>query len=162
MKGVEVTQIDKEHEATTTLNLGLRSVVDGSPESAFSAFLLAANSDEKASIEAILNGDGSKAMIFIHRGPSKGSRFLLEDAHVSIGRAPESSIFFDDVTVSRKHAVIERIDKKFYLRDLGSLNGTYINNIQKQESFLQTGDEIQIGKFHLLFVGAKNSKGENQ
>jgi pSer/pThr/pTyr-binding forkhead associated (FHA) protein len=59
------------------------------------------------------------------------------------------------VTVSRSHAVIERIDAGFILTDLGSLNGTYINNQLLKKATLQSGDEIQIGKFHLIFISAR-------
>jgi pSer/pThr/pTyr-binding forkhead associated (FHA) protein len=70
----------------------------------------------------------------------------------TIGRSAESAIFLDDVTVSRKHAVIERLDSGFIFRDSGSLNGSYINNEPTTEKQLALGDEIQIGKFHLLFI----------
>jgi pSer/pThr/pTyr-binding forkhead associated (FHA) protein len=93
-------------------------------------------------------------MVFIHRGAQKGSRFLIDQAEIAIGRAPENSIFLNDVTVSRKHASIVKEGKNFIFRDLGSLNGSYVNNVSVIEAKLSSGDEIQIGKFHLLFVGA--------
>ena len=96
-------------------------------------------------------------MIFIHRGAQKGSRFLVTPEGVTIGRAPESSIFLNDVTVSRKHASIEKTGTGFTFRDSGSLNGSYVNNESVAEKKLITGDEIQIGKFHLLFIGASNA-----
>ena len=91
-------------------------------------------------------------MVVIHRGPSKGARFLIDSGEVAIGRSVDSPIFLDDVTVSRKHAVIVKDEQKFSIKDQGSLNGTYLNNQLVLNSPLTTGDEIQIGKFHMLFV----------
>jgi pSer/pThr/pTyr-binding forkhead associated (FHA) protein len=95
-------------------------------------------------------------MILIARGANKGSRFLVTAEGASIGRSPASAIFLDDVTVSRSHATITKVANSFVLKDLGSLNGTYINNVSITEHSLVSGDEFQIGKFHLLFVGSKN------
>ena len=95
-------------------------------------------------------------MIVIARGARKGSRFLITAEGASIGRSSESAIFLDDVTVSRTHAVIEKTGKNFVLKDSGSLNGTYMNNVSVTEHELVSGDEFQIGKFHLLFIGSKN------
>jgi pSer/pThr/pTyr-binding forkhead associated (FHA) protein len=92
------------------------------------------------------------AMLIGLSGPGKGARFLLNVAQTSIGRTVTSEIFLDDVTVSRKHAVVERSDGSNYLvRDMGSLNGTYLNGEAVKESGLNSGDEIQIGKFKLTF-----------
>ncbi|MSX14484.1 MAG: FHA domain-containing protein, partial [Actinobacteria bacterium] len=91
-------------------------------------------------------------------GPSKGSRFLLSgeslQTGVSIGRNKESDIFLDDVTVSRSHARIAKTVAGIEISDSGSLNGTYVNNISLGEKILASGDEIQIGKFHMLFVSS--------
>ena len=82
------------------------------------------------------------------RGPNTGARFLLDDLEVSAGRHPDSDIFLDDVTVSRKHALF--IGSGGYpVRDAGSLNGTYVNRERIEEAHLHTGDEVQIGKFGL-------------
>jgi pSer/pThr/pTyr-binding forkhead associated (FHA) protein len=113
---------------------------------------------DKSAIDAVLNGGPEKAMVVVHRGANKGSRFLIAQDRVSIGRSPESEIFLDDVTVSRTHAVIERKGSIFSLTDLGSLNGTYINNQSLKSTPLICGDEIQIGKFHLIFISARNHK----
>jgi len=142
-------------ELTSTLHLGVRSVVDGSPENALNALLSSATETDRASLTAILDGPADRAMVVIHRGPSKGARFLIDQARSSIGRATDSQIFLDDVTVSRKHAAIEVVDGVFTLQDLGSLNGTYLNNQSVSKSALKTGDEIQIGKFHMLFITKK-------
>ena len=94
-------------------------------------------------------------MVLIHRGPGRGSRFLVTSVGATIGRSSESAIFLDDVTVSRKHAVIEKSELGFVFKDTGSLNGSYINNESITEKQLSVGDEIQIGKFHLLFITAQ-------
>ena len=121
-------QVSQNSELTSTLHLGLRSVVDTSPESALNALLSSLAASDKSAIDAVLNGGPEKAMVVVHRGTNKGSRFLIAQDSVSIGRSPESEIFLNDVTVSRTHAVIERNGSTFSLTDLGSLNGTYINN----------------------------------
>ena len=150
--------VSQNSELTSTLHLGLRSVVDASPQSALNALLSSLADADKSAIEAVLNGAPDKAMVVVHRGANKGSRYLISEERTSIGRSPESEIFLDDVTVSRSHAVIERNGSTFALKDLGSLNGTYINNQSLKTSSLTSGDEIQIGKFHLIFVSARNTK----
>ena len=142
-------------ELTSTLHLGLRTVVDASPESALSSLLATLAQSDKAAVETVLNGSPEKAMVVVHRGASKGARYLLDLDRTTVGRSPESEIFLDDVTVSRSHAVIKRTDAGFILTDLGSLNGTYINNQLLKTATLQSGDEIQIGKFHLIFIAAR-------
>jgi hypothetical protein len=151
-----MNQPKSNSELTSTLHLGVRSVVDGSPESALNALLSSANELDLVALNAILDGPADRAMVVIHRGPAKGARFLIDQNEVAIGRSTDSPVFLDDVTVSRKHAVIEGREGIFTLRDLGSLNGTYLNNQTVSESQLATGDEIQIGKFHLLFISKKN------
>jgi pSer/pThr/pTyr-binding forkhead associated (FHA) protein len=151
---------DADRELTSTLHLGLRSVVGTSPSTLIEDFYNQASEEEKSVIDSALSSTGENAMIFIHRGAQKGSRFLVTPEGVTIGRAPESSIFLNDVTVSRKHASIERTGAGFTFRDSGSLNGSYVNNESVAEKKLVTGDEIQIGKFHLLFIGSINHGGE--
>ena len=150
--------VSENSELTSTLHLGLRSVVDTSPQSALNALLSSLAASDKSAIDAVLNGGPEKAMVVVHRGANKGSRFLIAQDSVSIGRSPESEIFLDDVTVSRTHAVIERTVSGFSLTDLGSLNGTYINNQSLKSTPLICGDKIQIGKFHLIFISARNQK----
>ena len=150
--------VSQNSELTSTLHLGLRSVVDASPQSALNALLSSLADADKSAIDAVLSGAPDKAMVVVHRGANKGSRYLISEERTSIGRSPESEIFLDDVTVSRSHAVIERNGSAFALYDLGSLNGTYINNQSLKTSPLTSGDEIQIGKFHLIFISARNTK----
>jgi pSer/pThr/pTyr-binding forkhead associated (FHA) protein len=91
------------------------------------------------------------ALLVVKRGPNAGSRFLLDKDVTTVGRHPESDIFLDDVTVSRRHAEFHRIDDQFLVRDVGSLNGTYLNRERLEESPLTGGDEVQIGKFRLVY-----------
>ena len=98
---------------------------------------------------------GRQALLLVKRGPTAGSTFLLDDDMSSAGRNPDSTVFLDDVTVSRKHAVFERrADGAWFVRDVGSLNGTYVNNEQVDETKLASGDEVQVGKFKLTFFAA--------
>jgi hypothetical protein len=85
-------------------------------------------------------------------GTSAGSSYRLEAPKTTAGRHPDSDIFLDDITVSRRHAIIERADDGFTVRDAGSLNGTYVNRERVDEARLRTGDELQIGRFRLSFV----------
>jgi pSer/pThr/pTyr-binding forkhead associated (FHA) protein len=150
-----MNQPKADGELTSTLHLGLRSVVDGSPESALNAFLSSASEQDRVAITAVIDGPADRAMVVIHRGPAKGARFLINQVIVAIGRSIESPIFLDDVTVSRKHALIVKEADSFKIQDQGSLNGTYVNNQSVSDAPLSTGDEIQIGKFHMLFIASK-------
>jgi pSer/pThr/pTyr-binding forkhead associated (FHA) protein len=144
-----------QNELTTTLHLGLREV-SNSPANNLDEQLSLLSSEDREVLAEIQNSAGEKAMIVIARGAQKGSRFLITAEVASIGRSSDSAIFLDDVTVSRTHAVIEKVGKKFVLKDAGSLNGTYMNNVSVTEHELVSGEEFQIGKFHLLFIGSKN------
>ncbi|MEX0869121.1 MAG: FHA domain-containing protein [Nitriliruptoraceae bacterium] len=98
-------------------------------------------------------------MLVVVRGPNAGSRFLLDRDVTTIGRHPDSHIFLDDVTVSRRHSEVVRSDSGMTLHDLSSLNGSYVNGDRTEERGLQTGDEVQIGRFKLLFVGESAPRG---
>jgi len=97
------------------------------------------------------------ALMVVKRGPNAGSRFLLDKDLTTAGRHPESDIFLDDVTVSRRHAEFHREGTRFTVRDVGSLNGTYLNRERIEASPLTSGDEVQIGKFRLVFLTAHRS-----
>jgi pSer/pThr/pTyr-binding forkhead associated (FHA) protein len=101
-----------------------------------------------ATVEALRRGT---ALLVVLRGPNTGARFLLDADEVSAGRHPDSDIFLDDVTVSRRHATFRREGDVFLVRDVGSLNGTYVNRERIDDAALKTGDEVQIGKFRLVF-----------
>ena len=82
----------------------------------------------------------------------------MDDA--TAGRHPESDIFLDDVTVSRRHAEFYRRGDRFTVRDVGSLNGTYVNRERIEEAALSGGDEVQVGKFRLVFLTGRRSQAE--
>lgn len=142
-----------QSELTSTIHLGLREVSKPS-EKHLEEQLALLSPEDRAVVAEIQSSKGEKAMILIARGANKGSRFLITAEGATIGRSASSSIFLDDVTVSRTHATISKQGNSFLLKDEGSLNGTYINNISVTEHALVSGDEFQIGKFHLLFVGS--------
>ena len=92
------------------------------------------------------------ALLVVKRGPNAGSRFLLDQAGTSAGRHPDSDIFLDDVTVSRRHAEFRLENNEFQVVDVGSLNGSYVNREPVDSAALANGDEVQIGKFRLVFI----------
>jgi pSer/pThr/pTyr-binding forkhead associated (FHA) protein len=92
------------------------------------------------------------ALLVVRRGPNAGARFLLDHDITTSGRHPDSDIFLDDVTVSRRHAEFHRGGTGFTVRDVGSLNGTYVNRERVESATLSNGDEVQIGKFRLVFI----------
>jgi len=95
-----------------------------------------------------------QALLVVKRGPNAGSTFLIENDVTTAGRSPESDVFLDDVTVSRSHAEIRREGAEFFIHDKGSLNGTYVNRERVDATRLASGDEVQIGKFRLIFFRA--------
>jgi len=106
------------------------------------------SAEEQAAISALPR---HSALLVMQRGPSVGSRFLLDAERTVAGRSEHADIFLDDVTVSRKHAEFVREDGHFVVRDIGSLNGTYVNRNRVDAVALVTGDEVQIGKYRLTF-----------
>jgi hypothetical protein len=100
------------------------------------------------------------ALLAVRRGPNAGSRFLLDSDLTLVGRHPDSDIFLDDVTVSRRHAEFYRQGGRFTVRDVGSLNGTYVNRERIEEASLNQGDEVQVGKFRLVFLLGPGSAAE--
>jgi hypothetical protein len=104
---------------------------------------------DAAALDALPAGT---ALLVIRRGPNAGSRFLLDSDLTLVGRHPDSHIFLDDVTVSRRHAEFYRSGNRFTVRDVGSLNGTYVNRERIEEAELAGGDEVQVGKFRLVFL----------
>ena len=99
------------------------------------------------------------ALLVVKRGPNAGSRFLLDRELTTAGRHPDSDIFLDDVTVSRRHAEFRREHGTFIVHDVGSLNGTYVNRERIDSSALAGGDEVQIGKFRLVFLVGSHQPG---
>lgn len=143
-----------KNELTTTLHLNLREV-SSSPSNKLEEIIAGLPDEDRDVIAAIQNSKSEKSMLIIARGPNKGSRFLITSEGVTIGRSADSDIFLDDITVSRLHAKIAKVEENFVLLDQGSLNGTYFENEPITQRSLLSGDEFQIGKFHLLFIGSK-------
>lgn len=98
------------------------------------------------------------ALLIVQRGPNTGARFLLDAPRTTAGRHPRGDIFLDDVTVSRKHAEFINNDGVFAVRDVGSLNGTYVNRERIEQVELNSGDEVQIGKYRLTFHASPNKQ----
>ncbi|MEH0146076.1 oxoglutarate dehydrogenase inhibitor Odhl [Corynebacterium sp. Q4381] len=111
------------------------------------------SADSSTSSENLPEG---AALLVVKRGPNAGARFLLDQDCTTAGRHPEADIFLDDVTVSRRHAEFRRKEDSFEVVDVGSLNGTYVNREPRNSEVLSNGDEIQIGKFRLVFITGEN------
>ncbi|MEU3078334.1 FHA domain-containing protein [Streptomyces laurentii] len=106
-----------------------------------------------AAVEALPSG---AALLIVRRGPNSGSRFLLDGELTTAGRHPQSDIFLDDVTVSRRHVEFRRQqDGTFQVADVGSLNGTYVNREPIDSVVVANGDEVQIGKYRLVFFASQ-------
>jgi pSer/pThr/pTyr-binding forkhead associated (FHA) protein len=103
------------------------------------------------SLDELTEGQG---LLVIMRGSEAGSKFLLDKDTTTCGRHPSSDIFLDDITVSRRHAEVQREGGRFLVKDTGSLNGTYVNRERVDVAELVSGDELQIGKFKLMFFTA--------
>ncbi len=109
--------------------------------------------EAQAAVDALPLGS---ALLVVRRGPNSGSRFLLDADLTTAGRHPQSDIFLDDVTVSRRHVEFRRSpDGSFTVADVGSLNGTYVNRERIDQVALSTGDEVQIGKYRLVFYASR-------
>ncbi len=107
--------------------------------------------------DVVVQVDADTAVLVVSRGPEAGQSFLLDKPLVTAGRATDADIFLDDVTVSRRHAEIRLDGDVFVVRDSGSLNGTYVNGERVNEAKLHSGDEIQVGKFHLVFLTTRSA-----
>ena len=129
--------------ADTTISLGALTAPDGveTTETGLSPA-------DQSAIDAL---PAKSALLVVQRGPNAGARFLLDSERTTAGRRPDSDIFLDDVTVSRKHAEFVRRGDDFVVRDVGSLNGTYVQRDRIDEAVLRDGDEVQIGKFRMVF-----------
>jgi len=102
-------------------------------------------------------GEDDQPLLVVIRGTNAGSRFALDEAITTIGRHPDSTVFRDGVTVSRRHAQVARTDGRFVVSDVGSLNGTYVNGERVDVHDLSEGDQLQVGKYRLVFAfGARD------
>jgi pSer/pThr/pTyr-binding forkhead associated (FHA) protein len=134
-------------ESTSTVSFGAPDGAEMDAESKLSPV-------DEAAVDALPQGS---ALLIVQRGPSAGSRFLLDTDEVTAGRHPDSDIFLDDVTVSRRHAVFRRTSDGYQVVDVGSLNGTYVNRDRIDAITLSGGDEVQIGKYRLVYF--ESAKG---
>jgi len=107
--------------------------------------------EDQAAVAALPAGN---ALLVVRRGPNKGARFLLDADLITVGRHPNSDVFLDDVTVSRRHAEISRTSGEFSVKDLDSLNGTYYQGARVESALLTNGSELQIGKYHFTFYSS--------
>ena len=130
-------------DATSTISISGIEALEGERHT---AELSAA---DQAAVDALPPGS---ALLVVQRGPNSGARFLLDGDKTTAGRRPDSDIFLDDVTVSRKHAeFVRKPGGVFVVRDVGSLNGTYVQRDRIDEAVLRDGDEVQIGKYRMVF-----------
>ena len=154
-----MTAAEVEREVTTTISLGVRPVVDGQVN--LDTLIQSLDADNQKVVAQVLGASEPTALLLVLKGAGRGNRFMVDKAGTTIGRAADSGIFLDDVTVSRKHATIT-CQQDFTFTDSGSLNGSYLNNERATTSILKSGDEIQIGKFHLVFISNKSSSTNSQ
>jgi pSer/pThr/pTyr-binding forkhead associated (FHA) protein len=149
-----LTEGNRESAASDSTSIfagGLFSQQDG-PDATTSG-------DDVLGVEGLAGG---VALLVVKRGPNAGSRFQLDQDKVTAGRHPESDIFLDDVTVSRRHAEFRRVGEGYEVADIGSLNGTYVNREPIEVSALSNGDEVQIGKFRLVFLSGDQAQGDTR
>jgi hypothetical protein len=134
---------DERTDATSTISLtGIEALEHEHPDE-----------ESPSTTAAVEQLPPDAALLVVKRGPNAGSRFLLDKPVTTAGRHPESDIFLDDVTVSRRHAEFLRgAGNTFSVRDVGSLNGSYLNRERIDEAPLTSGDEVQVGKFRLVFL----------
>lgn len=145
--GTPVGAPNLDHDHPTAVHDSLVSEGDTSPQTAVT--------------DAVLS-EGMVAMFVVLKGPKRGSRIHLDAERISIGRHPESDIFLDDVTVSRRHAELVRSGNSFVVSDAGSLNGTYVNKQPVDHQVLVDGDELRVGKFNLVYVDVMRGGGHQQ
>lgn len=131
-------QLTAAHDVTT-------GMLPQSPEE-----LRREGTDERIDVDSIRKElSPHTALLVSVRGPNVGARFLLDKDVVTVGRHPESDIFLDDITVSRRHAEFRRSGDTYLVADVGSLNGTYVNGTRSEQETLAHGDDVQVGKFRL-------------
>ncbi|MEU6846912.1 FHA domain-containing protein [Streptomyces sp. NPDC046716] len=141
-----------EGPSETTSTISISGLESYDPEATGQTQLPTLSPEAQAAVDALPLGS---ALLVVRRGPNSGSRFLLDGELTTAGRHPQSDIFLDDVTVSRRHVEFRRLqDGSFTVADVGSLNGTYVNRERIDSVTLNNGDEVQIGKYRLVFYAA--------
>ncbi|MFF6974412.1 FHA domain-containing protein [Streptomyces tsukubensis] len=145
---------ERSSETTSTISISGLEAYDS--ETTGQTQLPSLSPEAQAAVDALPLGS---ALLVVRRGPNSGSRFLLDGDLTTAGRHPQSDIFLDDVTVSRRHVEFRRgQDGSFSVADVGSLNGTYVNREPIDSVYLTSGDEVQIGKYRLVFYASHASQ----
>ncbi|RPK81737.1 Glycogen accumulation regulator GarA [Streptomyces sp. ADI98-10] len=141
-----------ERPSETTSTISISGLEAYEAEATGQTALPSLSPEAQAAVDALPSGS---ALLVVRRGPNSGSRFLLDSDLTTAGRHPQSDIFLDDVTVSRRHVEFRRSpDGSFTVGDVGSLNGTYVNRERIDSVQLSNGDEVQIGKYRLVFYAS--------
>lgn len=144
-------KVTPPNDLTSTLNLRQLRSIPGSMAS--EELYKSLSAEQQQVVNALSDGVG---ILLVLKGAGVGGRYLLDAMETKVGRDINNEICLDDITVSRSHALITKSSGQYCIKDLGSLNGTYLNAISVRDTAITSGDEIQIGKYHLtLFVGHK-------
>ncbi|MGI5199639.1 FHA domain-containing protein [Streptomyces sp. CA-288835] len=142
-----------ERPSETTSTISISGIESYDAEATGQTQMPMLSPEAQAAVDALPLGS---ALLVVRRGPNSGSRFLLDSDLTTAGRHPQSDIFLDDVTVSRRHVEFRRQpDGTFTVADVGSLNGTYVNRERIDSVSLSNGDEVQIGKYRLVFYASQ-------
>lgn len=166
--GVHIGDVrDDRTDAISLADIETAEPADGAPDVSTAADSGGTSGGDSSSEDSASEDDDSAfdrsdfgpdmGVLFVQRGTKAGSRYALDNELTTAGRHPDSGIFLDDVTVSRRHAELTSDEGTYVVRDLGSLNGTYVNRERVDEVSLQDGDELQIGKFKLFFFHGTGS-----
>lgn len=144
-------KVTPPNDLTSTLNLRQLRAIPGSI--AAEELYKSLSVEQQDVVNALSSGVG---ILLVLKGAGVGGRYLLDASETRIGRDINNEICLDDITVSRSHAMISKSSDGYSVKDLGSLNGTYLNAVSVRDSKISNGDEIQVGKYHLtLFIGGK-------
>ncbi len=144
-------KVTPPNDLTSTLNLRQLRAIPGSI--AAEELYKSLSAEQQDVVNALSSGVG---ILLVLKGAGVGGRYLLDASETKIGRDINNQICLDDITVSRSHAIISKSSDGYSVKDLGSLNGTYLNAVSVRDSKISNGDEIQVGKYHLtLFIGGK-------
>jgi pSer/pThr/pTyr-binding forkhead associated (FHA) protein len=144
-------KVTPPNDLTSTLNLRQLRAIPGSI--AAEELYKSLSVEQQDVVNALSSGVG---ILLVLKGAGVGGRYLLDASETKIGRDINNEICLDDITVSRSHAIISKSSDGYSVKDLGSLNGTYLNAVSVRDSKISNGDEIQVGKYHLtLFIGGK-------
>ncbi|GAA2340883.1 FHA domain-containing protein [Streptomyces cuspidosporus] len=150
-------QAPSERASETTSTISISGLEAYDSEVTGQTPLPSLSPEAQAAVDALPPGS---ALLVVRRGPNSGSRFLLDSDVTTAGRHPQSDIFLDDVTVSRRHVEFRRgQDGSFTVADVGSLNGTYLNREPIDSAILTSGDEVQIGKYRMVFYPSQRGFG---